>query len=538
MSDKAELALHNEKDLAWEQLRSEADRDEDWQHSLTLWQSLRIYKTAVFWSIVASFCIVMEAYDTLLLGSLFGLPAFKQHFGQNQGGKAGYQIPASWQAGLQQGANIGSFFGVFLGAMLVDRFGYKWSIIGNMVVLAPIIALVTFAPNLGALLAGEILCGIPWGVFSTLAEAFASEICPQSLRGYLTVFVNMCWVLGHFIGAGVLRAANNIDGKWSYRMPFAVQWVWIPILLPFLLFAPDSPYWFIRKGKLDKAEKTVRRIAPAAEQSRVQEIVSSMVRTNHLEQEVSAGTSFLDCFKGADRRRTEISCVVWTTQILCGLQFANYSTYFFQQAGLSTLYSFDMTIGLYGAAFIGTCLSWVLLTYFGRRRIWLTGLSCLVVGQILIGVLSVVADKGHEGARWAQAGLMIGWLFTYDMTVGPLAYAIVGETSSTRLRNKTIGLARASYNVFSVCFGVLMPYMLNPGKWNWAGKTGFFWAGIGFLCLVWAFFRLPELKNRSFLEADIMFARGIPARKFSTYVIEADADEIVRAQHAEASYTR
>jgi SP family general alpha glucoside:H+ symporter-like MFS transporter len=45
-----------------------------------------------------------------------------------------------------------------------------------------------------------------------------------------------------------------------------------------------------------------------------------------------------------------------------------------------------------------------------------------------------------------------------------------------------------------------MPYMLNPTKWNWAGKTGFFWAGIGFLCLTWAFFRLPELKVSSLLQ--------------------------------------
>jgi SP family general alpha glucoside:H+ symporter-like MFS transporter len=44
----------------------------------------------------------MESYDTLLLGSLFGLPAFKEHFGNNYGGKAGYQIAPGWQAGLQQ----------------------------------------------------------------------------------------------------------------------------------------------------------------------------------------------------------------------------------------------------------------------------------------------------------------------------------------------------------------------------------------------------------------------------------------------------
>ena len=128
----------------------------------------------------------MEAYDTLLLGSLFALPAFKEHFGTYAGKKAGYQITAPWQSGLQQGANIGSFFGVFLGAFLVDRMGYRNSIISGLVFITPIIALVTFAPNKPALLIGEILCGVPWGVFSTLAEAYASEMLPQSLRGYLT----------------------------------------------------------------------------------------------------------------------------------------------------------------------------------------------------------------------------------------------------------------------------------------------------------------------------------------------------------------
>jgi SP family general alpha glucoside:H+ symporter-like MFS transporter len=112
--------------------------------------------------------------------------------------------------------------------------------------------------------------------------------------------------MGHFIGAGILRAANDIKGTWSYRMPFAVQWVWMPFLIPAMLFAPESPYWYIRKGKLDKAEKTVRRIAPSAERDRAQEIVSSMVRINAVEQKVSGGTSFADCFKGVDRRRTEI----------------------------------------------------------------------------------------------------------------------------------------------------------------------------------------------------------------------------------------
>lgn len=38
-------------------------------------------------------------------------------------------------------------------------------------------------------------------------------------------------------------------------------------------------------------------------------------------------------------------------------------------------------------------------------------------------------------------------VFTYDFTVGPLAYCVVGETSATRLRAKSVGLARMTYNL-------------------------------------------------------------------------------------------
>jgi SP family general alpha glucoside:H+ symporter-like MFS transporter len=87
---------------------------------------------------------------------------------------------------INEAANMGSIIGVLFGAVIVDKFGYKLSILGNLAFMTPLIGLITFAPNKGALLAGELLCGIPWGVFSTLAEAYASEVIPLSLRGYLT----------------------------------------------------------------------------------------------------------------------------------------------------------------------------------------------------------------------------------------------------------------------------------------------------------------------------------------------------------------
>jgi len=39
--------------------------------------------------------------------------------------------------------------------------------------------------------------------------------------------------------------------------------------------------------------------------------------------------------------------------------------------------------------------------------------------------------------------------------------------------------------------------------------------------LVWSYFRLPEAKGRTYEELDILFAKGVSARKFKGYEVDA-----------------
>ena len=57
---------------------------------------------------------------------------------------------------------------------------------------------------------------------------------------------------------------------------------------------------------------------------------------------------------------------------------------------------------------------------------------------------------------------------------------------------------------------------MNPTEWNAKGYTGFFWGGTAFCVFVWAFFRLPETKGRTYEELDVLFAKGVSARKFKS----------------------
>ena len=47
-----------------------------------------------------------------------------------------------------------------------------------------------------------------------------------------------------------------------------------------------------------------------------------------------------------------------------------------------------------------------------------------------------------------------------------------------------------------------------------SAKAAFFWAGCSAISLVWFFFRVPETKNLTFAEVDLLFEEGISARKF------------------------
>lgn len=374
------------------------------------------------------------------------------------------------------------------------------------------------------LLVGEILCGIPWGVFQTITTTYAAEVSPVALRPYLTSYVNLCWVIGQIIGSGVLRAVVAKSDQWAYRIPFALQWVWpVPLLIGIGL-APESPWWLVRKNRFEEAEATVRRLTSPSSKADCdpQQVVAMMIHTNEREKNISSGTTYYDCFKGVDLRRTEICCMVCMTQILCGGGLMSYASYFYEQAGLSSANSFDMTMGQFGLGAIGVFIAWGLIPWFGRRTLFLVGLGLLCAFLLIIGVISIAHQT--EATAWAIGSMLIIYTFVYDVTIGPLCYSLVAEVTSTRLRQKTIVIARNSYLITYIINNILTPRMLNPTAWDWKGKTGFFWAAVCFLSLIWAIFRLPEPKGRTYAELDVLFERKISARKFASTKVDVFGD--------------
>ncbi|KAI3391812.1 hypothetical protein diail_6774 [Diaporthe ilicicola] len=485
------------------------------EHELTFTQACHLYPKAILWSAFVSVGVIMLAFDPQLLGNLYATPQFQRDFGYPYDG--GYIISAAWQTGLSMGNPVGQVVGALFAAYPMDLFGRKWTFAACVALTGALVFVQFFARTLPVLLGGELLGGLVLGCYVVIAPAYASEVCPVALRGHLTSYVNLCFVMGQLTANGVTAGTQTMGDHWAYSLPFALQWFWVAMILPGLFFVPESPWWLVRQGRRAEAEHSLRRLA--SDKVDVAATLAMIEETDRLEMELEAGSTYWDCFRGVNLRRTEISCGAYCTQVLSGIYLINYGTYFFQLAGLPTSMAFGMGIIFLAVGFVGTILSWFLIVRIGRRPIYLCGLGALVFLMLLIGILDCVPGR-PSGVAWAESSLLVVWNFAFDISIGPIAFIIVSEASATRVRSKSIAVATASQAIFGIIMTVGIPYMINPDEANMQGKLGFFFGGLAALCFFWAYYRIPETMGRTFEELDLLFDRKVSAREFKNYQID------------------
>jgi MFS transporter, SP family, general alpha glucoside:H+ symporter len=56
---------------------------------------------------------------------------------------------------------------------------------------------------------------------------------------------------------GSVVACQHYPGVKSFRIPYALQWMWPLPLAVGIYLAPESPWWLVRKGKVEDAKKAL-----------------------------------------------------------------------------------------------------------------------------------------------------------------------------------------------------------------------------------------------------------------------------------------
>jgi MFS family permease len=327
------------------------------------------------------------------------LPPFREDFGVLYDEK--YIIPAKWLA-LWDGANpLGMVFGSIFAGWFQDRFGRK-----------PSLAIGTFASAIGILVIwccqypagtearcglfmfGKVFTGITCGIILATSQTYASENLPSVLRGPVVAFFPIAYLFGQLLSAVVVLGVDPIEGKKAYELAIISMWPFSAIPIIVSLIIPESPVHHVRKGRLELAAKTQARLSTAQDNipARIEEI--QVILQHEAEQAASdARTTYWECFRGTDRRRTLLAFFAAALPQLFGLSLLGQGAYFLQIGGMGGRNSFLIVISAIATSIAAQFANVNLLTRFGRRTLCLASMVPIIFGWLVVGICGTVQNS-------------------------------------------------------------------------------------------------------------------------------------------------
>ncbi|KAL2787802.1 general substrate transporter [Aspergillus keveii] len=474
-------------------------------------QSAKENPRVILFSLCACIGSLLWGYDIGISTITMALPAFKLVFGYEYQGQL--LLSATWNSLWTAMTFLGMLIGGIICGWVSDKTGRRPGFIAGALISIVGIGLQYGASSQGMLLAGKTINGLALGFFLALAPVYTSEIAPLPLRPVLTGSVNFFLNAGQMAAIGLGNTRFTIMTPASYKIPFASQWAFPCAILLVVWIMPESPWYQVRRGNEDAARASLRRILGDKPDSisGFMDVIQSTVEQERQLSSLQRSVSYADCFRGQNFRRTRISCGMFFIQQAAGVAFYAQALYFLGILGLDTGLTFKLALAGFGVALVGNMLSWVLMSFVGRRTLLLTGL--ILNGALLIGV-GVAGCFSSQAALYFVAYAMNFALAIHAPTLGAVCWSVSAEISSVEMRAHTQSLATVSNAVISWSLSFVTPYLINTDEANLGAKAAFVWVGLSVVSFVWTWLEVPETKGRSAEELDRLFAEKKPAWRF------------------------
>ncbi|KAJ5626347.1 hypothetical protein N7510_002656 [Penicillium lagena] len=437
-----------------------------------------INKKAYLICVSAAFGGIFFGYDIGWMSGVLGMPYFiQQYTGMAYDWKTGtpidatdFVIPSSQKSLITCILSLGTFLGALIAGDLADAIGRRLTIIiGCAIFTVGVVLQIASTNQLALICMGRLVAGFGVGFESAVVIMYMSEVSPRKIRGAVVSAYQFCVI------------------------PIGIQFAWALILASILIYLPESPRYFVKKGQIEKALKSLCFIRGQTEDSEyVQDELAEIVANLEYESQVIPYTgyvnSWLVCFKGpitkasSNVRRIIVGAGIQAMQQLTGMNFIFYfGTTFFQQLGtIQNPFLISLITTLVNVC--ATPLSFWTIEKFGRRPLLIYGGIAMFLMQFIIGAIGT-AEPDNPAAVKAMIAVICFQIFCFATTWGPTAWVVVGEVFALPIRSRGIAISTASCWFWNCVLAVIAPYMTGT---------------------VFAYFLVPEMKGHSLEQVDQM----------------------------------
>ncbi|KAK3048685.1 hypothetical protein LTR09_009994 [Extremus antarcticus] len=485
----------------------------------------------------ASFGGIFFGYDSGYINGVTGLQPFVNSV-EGVGHKA---LSAPHQSLIVSILSCGTFFGALIAGDLADIIGRKWTIIaGCGIYIIGVILQMAQSSGLGLIVSGRLVAGLGVGFESAIVILYMSEICPRKVRGALVAGYQFCITIGILLASCVDYATSTRLDSGSYRIPIAIQFLWGIILATGLFFLPDSPRFFVKRGRVEKARTALAKLRGQPHESEyieaeLAEIIANEEYERSLMPAGGWANGWMNCFRGSiwksnsNLRKTILGTSLQMMQQWTGVNFIFYfSTPFLQSTGaIPNTFLISLIFTLINVC--STPISFYTVEKLGRRTLLLWGALGMLICQFIVAIIGVTAGFNHvhpvgpvaaDGSQEtradnpsavnAQIAFISIFIFFFAGTWGPGAWIVIGEIFPLPIRSRGVALSTASNWLWNTIIAVITPYMVDSNQGNLRSSVFFVWGGLCTCAFVYAYFLIPETKGLSLEQVDKMMEETSP----------------------------
>ena len=384
--------------------------------------------------------------------------------------------------------------GALLSGILMNYFGRKGALLIYVAAVAVGWVFIVFAESHTFVLIGRVFGGVATSLGMVPGQVYIAEISHQSKRGaYSSVsFVGLSFgILIIYILGSVLQ----------WRVVAGLSTI-IPIISALmLLYLPESPVWYIRKGNIEKARKACfwfrRNVREAQE-----EVDELMRRVNNEKRESEINpqsTLSILCSKQIIKSFVIMNILIMFQSLSGVYLFVFYAVEIISEIGAVDMNHFLVGVITAAVRLVFTIIATISLAFVGRRPIALTSAIGTGISAFTLGTILYIWTTPNS---YLLSTILLCYISANTIGLLILPGMMLGEIFPAKVRATCGSISFSMFSLFTFIITKLYPILKQTLKFY-----GIFWffGVISFLASIYIYIALPETKGKTLNDIEDYF---------------------------------
>ncbi|KAK5127868.1 hypothetical protein LTR85_004985 [Meristemomyces frigidus] len=366
--------------------------------------------------------------------------------------------------------DIGCFFGAIAAFVFGDYLGRKRGVLVGTTIMSVGAILQITSYSVAQMIIGRVIAGIGNGINTSIAPPWQAETSKASWRGKLIVVELILNIAGFSLSNWVTFGFSFVPGPVAWRLPLALQFIFIAILYATVPWLPESPRWLVAKGRIEEAEQILADVEGT-------DVDDPYVQTELHEIKFAANYEKEHAVRLRDLVRGKVGGSDPCAQAMQQLSGINVTSYYLPTVLIKSI--------MYAAA--GQCFCYLIITvllrfnempgYAGSKEVASASVAFFFLYYVFFGI-------GFQGVPWL-----------YPTEINGLA-----------MRQKGAALGTATNWIFNFMVVEITQIGIESLQW----KFYIIWTVFNGAFVPFTYFLYPETASRTLEDIDLYF-RGQPS---------------------------